>query len=591
MKGWVVIIFPLILLLSCGNKAYIEGGHRAEEGLLDLSGESFEKNISLEGQWLFTSGHFSDADPQNWSTLKVPARWNGRYRDGTYSLTVKLPPSKDYYGIYIPDCYTSYRIRLNEDSYRNGDIGENYAPTLKPRIFPVHAGGELDIRIMVSDYDTTFGGITSPPYLGKLENIQSHYTRKNVVDAVSIGVLLFSGFFSLVIWFVSRDSGGRRQLILALLSFWMIVRFASDYNSIILHYYDFYLLHEKLTWLNIPVIVFLFGVYFHQLYDIKFYKILLKISLGLSVVYGLIVLFGSVKVAYRADIPYELIMIVPMTATLFVTAHDVFVRRRSVESLYWFIVMVIGILLFGGNSLKSFNNNNFNTESLTAFIIPVQILLSYFPYRRIYDQNTKLYKHKNDIFMRISDSLKTPLYGITGLLDIMSRETESPQKLEKEVKAAQVETEKLSRQIDYLLSVSRADVVESRNILKPKLVNAGYEIVIIDDVEINRSIVKEQLKQVFRNGQFHLFESGEAALAFDELHFADMIFCDLMMPGMDGFEFTRACRKQGLLMPLFIFSASLNRENRQKALAFGADGYLTKPLKIDEIHDLFQLYL
>lgn len=586
-----MVLLSLILFISCGNNPGQREGERIGKGFIDLSLQTFERNKSLEGQWLFAPGLYRDREPEVWEYLDVPARWNGRFTDGTYFLTIKLPPGAEHYGVYIPDCYTSYRIELNGEVFLNGDIGENYSPTLKPRIFPVKAGGELRIRILVSDYDTTFGGMTSAPYIGTLENIQSLYTRRNFVDALSIGVLLFSGFFSLVIWFVSKDKGGRRQLILALLSFWMIVRFATDYNSVILHFFDSYILQEKLTWLNIPVIVTLFGLYFYHLYDIRLYRYLMKGVWALSLIYGLIVLFGSVKTAYRADIPYELLMIIPMVATLFVAVHDLFFRKRSPESVYWFAVMIFGIVLFGGNSLKSFNNNTFNTQSLTAFIIPVQILLSYFPYRRIYDQNTKLFKHKNDIFMRISDSLKTPLYGITGILDIMSREAESPEKLGQQVKAAQAETEKLSRQIDYLLSVSRVDVVKSHNRLKPKLVNAGYEIVIIDDVEINRVIVKEQLKQVFRNGRFHLFESAEAALAFEDFHFADMIFCDLMMPGMDGFEFTRACRKRGLIIPLFIFSASLNKENRDKALSYGADGYLTKPFRIDEINELFRLYL
>lgn len=591
MKGLITITISLFFLFSCSNGIYVEEVSSVDHGFLDLSEQTFEKNIPLEGQWLFSSGLFGEQAPKHWNSLNVPARWNGKYRDGTYFLTVNLPPEEDYYGIYLPDCYTSYKIMLNDDTYLNGDIGQNYAPTLKPRIFPIKAGGELVIRILVSDYDTTFGGITSTPYLGKLENIQSHYSRKNIVDAISIGVLLFSGFFSMVIWLVSRDKGGRRQLVLALLSFWMIVRFASDYNSIVLHFYDSYILHEKLTWLNIPVIVSLFGIYFYQLYDLKYYRNILKGAFGLSLVYGFIVLIGSVKQAYTADIPYELLMIIPMIATIFVSLNDVLIRKRSAESLYWFIVMVFGILLFGGNSLKSFNNNNFNTQALTAFIIPVQILLSYFPYRRIYDQNTKLYKHKNDIFMRISDALKTPLYGITGLLEIMDRENDSTGKLRSQIQAAQVETEKLSKQIDYLLSVSRADVIKTSKQFRPKLVSRGYEIIIIDDVEINRAIVQEQLIQVFKNGRFQLFDSAESALKYEEIQFADMIFCDLMMPGMDGFEFTRTCRKQGLLMPLFIFSASLNRENRQKALSYGADGYLDKPFKTDEIYELFRLYL
>lgn len=74
-------------------------------------------------------------------------------------------------------------------------------------------------------------------------------------------------------------------------------------------------------------------------------------------------------------------------------------------------------------------------------------------------------------------------------------------------------------------------------------------------------------------------------------HHMDMIFCDLMMPEMDGYEFTKTCRKKGYRMPLFVFSASLNKENRKRALSYGADGYLDKPLRLNEIKELFEIFL
>lgn len=583
------LILPAVLLfISCSGMNDREDVVR--NGSADLSEKDFSRNISLSGTWDF----FPDLvtpDYRVWEEIEVPSPWKEDFGDGTYHLEVKLPREKSHYSLYIPNCSTSYRLIMNGEEFANGAIGDNYSPTLKPRVFQISAAGSLSITINVTDRDTTHRGLISAPWLGEPEKIQALFTLYNSIDALSIGALILSGLFSFGVWFVDRKNSENNHHILALISFWMVIRFLTDYNHLILLFISNYTLHEKLTWFNIPVIVSLFALYFRRIFDYRIYRKMMDVAIALSVIYGATVLLGSVKLAYAANVPYELSIVIPMSATIFVTVYDIFYGRKSLDSLYWLGVMVCGIVIFGGNSLFQFRHSVLNTQIFAALIVPFQTLFTYIPYRKVYERNTRLLKHKNDLFMRISDSLRTPLFGITGTLDLLKNRNNRGESLRPELDEIETCAGKLSDQIDYLLSVSRADVISKNTMTLLRDPVNRPRILLIDDVKINRSILKEQIRETFKNAHIVDFESGKDALEFLENNAIDCIFCDLVMPEMDGFEFTRTCRRKGYLTPLFIFSASMNEDNRKKALSLGADGYLEKPLRLARIRELFELYL
>lgn len=582
----IIVILSLFTLLSCSfekNNPYVE------EGYIDLSEFNFSNNLELEGHWYFADGH-ENGNFTDWGRIKVPSPWSNDITDGTYYLSLNLPEDERWYALYIPNCNTSYKLTLNGETYSNGRVGERYKPTLKPRLFQIKASGHLEILINVTDRDTTHKGLISAPWFGTMDRIQTLFTSHYVIDALSIGALFLSGLFSLGIWIVERKNGKNNQHILAMISFWMVVRFLTDYNRTILLLIDNFIFHEKLTWVNIPIIVALFALYFRRIFEYRFYQKLNEVAIFLSAVYALLVLFGPVKLAYTLNVPYELAMVIPMIATIAVSLYDIFYGKKSHDSLYWMGVMVGGIIIFGGNTLFQFNNSVLNTRIYAALIVPFQTLFTYFPNRRIYVKDTQLFRHKNEIFMRISDALRTPLFGIIGKLDVI-RNRETRDFTIDDLNDLDESARKLSEQIDYLLSVSRADVVNRRRDGRIKKTTIRPNIICIDDVQINRSIMTEQLKNAFRNAQVRDFESGKAALEYMDSNEVDLIFCDLIMPEMDGFDFTKTCRKRGYVAPLLIFSASMNKKNRKKAIALGADGYLEKPITMERLKELMITYL
>lgn len=100
-------------------------------------------------------------------------------------------------------------------------------------------------------------------------------------------------------------------------------------------------------------------------------------------------------------------------------------------------------------------------------------------------------------------------------------------------------------------------------------------------VEDNRELA--ELIQTFLKRDGYLVacrESAGEALAFLAETNVKMILLDIMLPGMDGFGFCRAVRKESNV-PIVIMSARVDKEDKMNGFALGADDYLEKPVDID----------
>ena len=63
----------------------------------------------------------------------------------------------------------------------------------------------------------------------------------------------------------------------------------------------------------------------------------------------------------------------------------------------------------------------------------------------------------------------------------------------------------------------------------------------------------------------------------------DAIVLDVMMPGIDGFDFLQLLRHRGETLPVLFLSARDTVEDRVRGLRLGADDYLTKPFSVVEV--------
>ncbi|WP_051361472.1 response regulator [Desulfuromonas sp. TF] len=87
-------------------------------------------------------------------------------------------------------------------------------------------------------------------------------------------------------------------------------------------------------------------------------------------------------------------------------------------------------------------------------------------------------------------------------------------------------------------------------------------------------------------------EAGDKALSIlREGAEVDLVLMDIMMPGLDGYQTTRAIRELGIKTPIIALTAKAMKEDRGKCLAAGANDYLAKPVDVDRLMSMMRVWL
>ena len=108
-----------------------------------------------------------------------------------------------------------------------------------------------------------------------------------------------------------------------------------------------------------------------------------------------------------------------------------------------------------------------------------------------------------------------------------------------------------------------------------------FRILVVDDNKHTRRLFKAVLES--ENYTVFTAENGIDALrVMDEEHI-DLVVLDIMMPEMDGYEFTRTLRENQNNLPILMVSAKQLPEDKKKGFLVGTDDYMTKPVDEDEM--------
>jgi len=106
----------------------------------------------------------------------------------------------------------------------------------------------------------------------------------------------------------------------------------------------------------------------------------------------------------------------------------------------------------------------------------------------------------------------------------------------------------------------------------------GLHVLAVEDNPINRVILAEQLRAL--GCEVELAQDGAEALRLCREQAFDLVVTDINMPRMDGHSLARRLRDEGNPVPVVGATANATAEERERCLASGMRGYLSKPIDI-----------
>jgi two-component system, sensor histidine kinase and response regulator len=149
--------------------------------------------------------------------------------------------------------------------------------------------------------------------------------------------------------------------------------------------------------------------------------------------------------------------------------------------------------------------------------------------------------------------------------------------------------------IDECLGIGKQPSVEETQAVDINGIFAGRRILLAEDVEINREIVQALLEPT--KLEIDCAENGvEAVRIFSEAPTRyDLIFMDVQMPEMDGYEATRHIRSldnpKAKTVPIIAMTANVFKEDIEKCLVAGMNSHVGKPLDFEEVINSLRSYL
>ncbi|MGN0776765.1 MAG: response regulator transcription factor [Candidatus Ventricola sp.] len=108
-----------------------------------------------------------------------------------------------------------------------------------------------------------------------------------------------------------------------------------------------------------------------------------------------------------------------------------------------------------------------------------------------------------------------------------------------------------------------------------------FQILVVED---DRALCQSVC--TYLNGQGYETTGCQSAQeAYDAMysHVFDLIVSDVMMPGVDGFEFAKTVRELNQEIPILLMTARDDLASKQQGFRLGIDDYMTKPIELDEL--------
>lgn len=108
-----------------------------------------------------------------------------------------------------------------------------------------------------------------------------------------------------------------------------------------------------------------------------------------------------------------------------------------------------------------------------------------------------------------------------------------------------------------------------------------FHILVVDDDKHTRML----LQAILQNANYTVTtaDNGEEALDVLDREHIDLVVLDIMMPKMDGYEFTKIIREGNNTLPILMVTAKHQPADEKQGFLVGTDDYITKPIDEDKL--------
>ena len=218
----------------------------------------------------------------------------------------------------------------------------------------------------------------------------------------------------------------------------------------------------------------------------------------------------------------------------------------------------------------------------------------------------------------MSHDIRTPLHIILGCVYMAELHRRDAELVQRYLESIRISGEYLLKTLERFLAASgldtnkklSEDIAPDVRVLAERLkygcrsagrLLANYDftgkrILIAEDIEVNREIATELLKET--GAEIDLAEDGQVCVEMvsgKPAGYYDLILMDLRMPRLDGFEATERIRrlpdKDKAAVPIVALSADVYEKDRQRAREAGMDGFAEKPIFIERLFEMITPYL
>ena len=406
LRKIVFIVLLFVHILSCTNVS-ISKSPLAVKGSLNLQNWDFSKGpASLDGEWeFFRNAFFENSDglknflnsdiakspdfitvPSVWNSKKDPSSPTGEkipvFGHAVYRLKIQTAKNFKPLGLRITDIGMAYSLYINNVFISsNGKVGrsrDEMQSLLKYREIQVPSNEtELDMVILVSNYEYMESGIWSRIRLGYYDDLLKSQKTDSTVDFIVLGSLLIMGFYHLGLFMLRKRE--KSPLFFGLFCLLVALRItAVESRSLLdwlpfLSFYEVYRMDFFTFYAGVPI----FSLFLFHLFRTEFNPNILKAFLILSVPLAFLPLTVPITIYPKVLTFVQIITLLLAFFTVFILVKAI--RRKSTGALIFlfgalpFIFTIVNDIMYANQMIHTFYMGSYG---LLIFIFSQSIVLS-----------------------------------------------------------------------------------------------------------------------------------------------------------------------------------------------------------------------